>query len=359
MNKRSQGFLFAITSLLSFILLNALFFSYFYAVNQADWLITLFTARLMYIPLYIYLIMGSLLIGAIVTTIFYLLMRQQWRQIESKLALLGSGQYEADIFQMTTTNTAAFDLDASVERLRQKMISLQQEIQTYSNRPQLVDGANKEEILTQERHRLARELHDSVSQQLFAAMMMLSALNEIAGKPEKTVQLTKQLKLVETIINEAQSEMRALLLHLRPISLEGKSLRQGIIQLLKELTTKIQLKMQWDISDVKLSSGVEDNLFRIVQELLSNTLRHSQAKSLEVYLKQVEQMVILKVVDDGIGFDMQKGNHAGSYGLNNIRERTASIGGTAKIISFPKQGTSVEIRVPLVRDTKAQSDASL
>ncbi|RRG06843.1 MAG: sensor histidine kinase [Lactobacillus sp.] len=349
MSRWSQSFLFAITSLLSFILLNALFFSYFYAVDQSDWLITLFTAQLMYIPLYVYLIVGSLLVGAAITMIFYLLMHQQLRRIESKLALLGNGQYEADVFQTVVPTANAFDLDASVERLRQKMISLQQEIQTYSDRPQLVDGVNKEEILTQERHRLARELHDSVSQQLFAAMMMLSALNEIAGKPEKAAQLNKQLKLVEKIINEAQSEMRALLLHLRPISLEGKSLRQGIVQLLKELKTKIQLNMQWDISDVQLSSGVEDNLFRIVQELLSNTLRHSQAKSLEVYLKQVEQMVVLKVVDDGIGFDMQKSNNAGSYGLNNIRERTASIGGTAKIISFPDQGTSVEIRVPLIR----------
>ncbi|MFD0896196.1 sensor histidine kinase [Loigolactobacillus binensis] len=348
MSKRAQGFLFAITSLLSFILLNALFFSYFYAVDQSDWLITLFTAQLMYLPIYVYLIVGSLLTGGVITMICFLLVRQQMRPVESKLALLGTGQYEADIFKKPASETT-FDLDASVEKLRQKMISLQQEIQTYSERPQLVDGANKEEILTQERHRLARELHDSVSQQLFAAMMMLSALNEIAGNPDKAAQLNKQLKLVETIINEAQSEMRALLLHLRPISLEGKSLRQGIIQLLKELTTKIQLKIQWDINDVQLTSGVEDNLFRIVQELLSNTLRHSQAKSLEVYLKQVEQMVVLKVVDDGVGFDMQKSNHAGSYGLNNIRERTASIGGTAKIISFPKQGTSVEIRVPLVR----------
>ncbi|KRM97764.1 sensor histidine kinase [Loigolactobacillus rennini] len=352
MSRRSQSFLFALTSLLAFILLNALFFSYFYAVGQTDWLLTLFTARLMYIPVYVYLIAGSLLIGVVVTLIFYLLVQQQFRQIETKLTLLNSGQYEAPVFKTPQLPVVTFDLTASVEKLRQKMVRLQQEIQSYSDQPQLVDGKTREEILTQERHRLARELHDSVSQQLFAAMMMLSALNEVAGKPDKAAQLNRQLKLVEKIINEAQSEMRALLLHLRPISLEGKSLKQGIIQLLKELKTKIQLAMRWDISDVSLSSGVEDNLFRIVQELLSNTLRHSKAKTLEVYLKQVEQTVVLKVVDDGVGFDLKKSRHAGSYGLSNIRERAASIGGTVKIISFPQQGTSVEIRVPLVQTEK-------
>ncbi|MBA5819488.1 sensor histidine kinase, partial [Escherichia coli] len=72
-----------------------------------------------------------------------------------------------------------------------------------------------------------------------------------------------------SIVNESQSEMRALLLHLRPTQLEGKSLKTGIEQLLKELTTKLPIEVEWQIEDISLQKGIEDHLFRIVQELLS------------------------------------------------------------------------------------------
>lgn len=120
-------------------------------------------------------------------------------------------------------------------------------------------------------------------------MMMLSALNEQAQRTETPEPYRKQLAMVAEIINASQSEMRALLLHLRPISLEGKSLRKGIEQLLKELQTKIKIELIWDVEDVHLNSSIEDHLFRIVQELLSNTLRHAKAKELEVYLHQVDK----------------------------------------------------------------------
>ena len=205
----------------------------------------------------------------------------------------------------------------------------------------------KEEILEVERHRLARELHDSVSQQLFAAMMMLSALNEQAQKMELPLPQQKQLQMVSDIINASQSEMRALLLHLRPVSLEGKSLKMGIEQLLNELQSKIKIKLKWEAEEISLAPTIEDQLFRIVQELLSNTLRHAKAEELEVYLHKVGQNVLLRVIDDGVGFDTSEQN-AGSYGLMNIKERVASVGGTCKIISFKGQGTSVEIKIPIV-----------
>ncbi|HFD0831209.1 TPA: two-component system sensor histidine kinase LiaS, partial [Enterococcus faecium] len=230
-----------------------------------------------------------------------------------------------------------------------KMIEVSSELQIMTSRPQYVDGQTKEEILELERHRLARELHDSVSQQLFAAMMMMSALTEQAEKSETPGMFRKQLKMVAEIINASQSEMRALLLHLRPVNLEEKSLKQGIEQLLKELQNKIQISLKWDVEDVKLTSSIEDHLFRIVQELLSNTLRHAKANELEVYLHKIDNNLLLRIIDDGTGFNMNE-TKTGSYGLNNIKERVAGIGGTVKIISFKGQGTSVEIKVPLMKE---------
>jgi two-component system, NarL family, sensor histidine kinase LiaS len=172
----------------------------------------------------------------------------------------------------------------------------------------------------------------------------------VANRDPAQADLSKQLDTIQKVINEAQAEMRALLLHLRPTNLEGKSLKQGIIQLLKELQTKITIEITWQLDDIKLNPAAEDNLFRIVQELLSNTLRHAKASSLEVYLKQLQDMVVLRMVDDGVGFDAKQASSNGNYGLANIKERAAAMGGTAKVVSVVGQGTSVEVRVPLSKD---------
>lgn len=268
------------------------------------------------------------------------------KNVSGSLHQLNNGNYnistqEIDLFHGVGINSE--QIEDEVEQLRKKLLSLSREVQELSSVPQMIGNESKEEILENERHRIARELHDSVSQQLFAAMMMLSALNEqSATLPEKT---QKSLKLIESIINESQSEMRALLLHLRPVKLEGKTLRKGIEQLLTELQTKVQINLKWEISPIDTIPGVEDHLFRIIQELLSNTLRHAKAKTLEVHLLQNEQDINLRVFDDGVGFDT-KVKKSGNYGLMNIRERVSGLGGTCKIISFPKQGTIIDIRIP-------------
>ncbi|MGO4993592.1 sensor histidine kinase [Jeotgalibaca porci] len=268
------------------------------------------------------------------------------KNVSGRLHQLNSGNYNSatqaiDLFH--GVGISSEQIEEEVEQLRKKLLSLSREVQELSSVPQMLGNESKEEILENERHRIARELHDSVSQQLFAAMMMLSALNEqSATLPEKT---QKSLKLIESIINESQSEMRALLLHLRPVKLEGKTLRKGIEQLLTELQTKVQINLKWEISPIDTIPGVEDHLFRIIQELLSNTLRHAKAKTLEVHLLQNEQDINLRVFDDGVGFDT-KVKKSGNYGLMNIRERVSGLGGTCKIISFPKQGTIIDIRIP-------------
>lgn len=86
-------------------------------------------------------------------------------------------------------------------------------------------GANEKSVVSEERQRLARELHDAVSQQLFAISMMTSAILE--GMKEKDEKILKQMRLVERMAGDAQNEMRALLLHLRPITLEGKDLKKA------------------------------------------------------------------------------------------------------------------------------------
>jgi len=203
-----------------------------------------------------------------------------------------------------------------------------------------------QEIISQERNRLARELHDSVSQQLFGASMLMSAINETRSTTDERE--TKQLKLVESMIHQSQLEMRALLLHLRPVALKGKSLQEGMEELLIELSQKVTMKIDWKLEEFSLDKGIEDHLFRILQESVSNTLRHSKASNLEVLLIQRDEFIILRVVDDGTGFDIE-GSKAGSYGMQNMYERAVEIGGTLKIVSVKGKGTRLEVKVPIMK----------
>ncbi|MHC5247739.1 sensor histidine kinase [Enterococcus sp. LJL90] len=338
-----------------FVLFLFILFTFFYASGTTHWWVELVTQKIFFIPYLVYLVVIAAVLGLLTYFIVNWLQRSGSKAIEEKLRLLANGNYDNPKLTEEidySNNIYLNEMNRDVLRIQEKLVEISRELQALNSLPQLVDGSTKEEILEQERHRLARELHDSVSQQLFAAMMLLSALNEIANQDENLAPLRKQLDTVTSIINSSQSEMRALLLHLRPVSLEGKSLKQGIEQLLKELQTKIQIELKWDAEEVKLSANIEDQLFRVVQELLSNTLRHSKAKELEVYLHRIGPNVLLRVVDDGVGFDVTE-SRAGSYGLNNIRERVAGVGGTVKIISFKNQGTSVEIKVPILEEESA------
>lgn len=353
MGKISRQMLSLYTACSTFIVVLITLFSYFYSIKQKHWMLELIQRKVFYIPLIFHMILISLLVGLSTFLLVSIVQKTQYGRIEEKLRLLARGNYENPVIMKSVSHASndqyIGEVDQDILKIRMKLVEMSKELQVLNSRPQMMDGETKEEILEAERRRLARELHDSVSQQLFAAMMMLSALNEQAQRSQTPEMFRKQLVVVTDIINISQSEMRALLLHLRPVNLEGKSLRKGIEQLLKELQTKIKIELIWDVEDVHLNSSIEDHLFRIVQELLSNTLRHAKAKELEVYLHQVDKNVLLRLVDDGVGFDMRENdNKAGSYGLKNIRERVAGMGGTVKIISFKGQGTSVEIKVPVI-----------
>lgn len=293
-----------------------------------------------------------LFFGFVTAAAMLILNRQAERKIGEQLLMIQKAKHrlvkeeDSPNWIMEATVVDLNDFYEETAALSERLEKLSLEVQQLGSKPQFLGTETKEQVIQEERRRIARELHDSVSQQLFAAMMMISALNERADKFDEKEQ--KQLKMIEHVLSQAQSEMRALLLHLRPISLESKSLKSGIEGLLIELQTKVQMKIHWDIEDVKLPEGVEDHLFRIAQELLSNTLRHSHATTLEVYLRQLDSTVLFKIEDNGVGFNSEE-ILPGSYGINNMKERVQGLGGQVRIVSFPNQGTTIEIKIPLSR----------
>ena len=234
------------------------------------------------------------------------------------------------------------DLDASFKSLSGKLNLLTEAVQKAENQ-----GLVKEEtIIEKGRKRIARDLHDTVSQELFAAHMILSGVSQQALKLDREKMQT-QLQSVAAILETAQKDLRVLLLHLRPVELEEKSLVEGIQILLKELEDKSDLKVSLKQNVSKLPKKIEEHIFRILQELISNTLRHAQASCLDVYLYQTDVEVQLKVVDNGIGFQLGSLDDL-SYGLRNIKERVEDMAGTVQLLTAPKQGLAVDIRIPLL-----------
>ena len=234
------------------------------------------------------------------------------------------------------------DLDASFKSLSGKLNLLTEAVQKAENQSLV----KEEEIIEKERKRIARDLHDTVSQELFAAHMILSGVSQQALKLDREKMQT-QLQSVAAILETAQKDLRVLLLHLRPVELEEKSLVEGIQILLKELEDKSDLKVSLKQNVSKLPKKIEEHIFRILQELISNTLRHAQASCLDVYLYQTDVEVQLKVVDNGIGFQLGSLDDL-SYGLRNIKERVEDMAGTVQLLTAPKQGLAVDIRIPLL-----------
>lgn len=234
-------------------------------------------------------------------------------------------------------------LDRITKKWEQQVTSLQR---LSTSNAELAQRARYSAV-TEERQRLARELHDAVSQQLFAISMTATALGRTLEKDMNKAK--RQVALIEEMSSVAQSEMRALLLHLRPVLLEGKQLAEGMRELIDELRAKVPIEITCEIDEhVKLGKGIENHLFRIVQEALSNTLRHSRADKLELKLQHRQDYVRLFIRDNGIGFDMEVQKHA-SYGLLSMRERVDEIGGSFECVTAPGKGTRIEIRVPIIQ----------
>ena len=280
-------------------------------------------------------------------TIFGLSIGWYWKQrlhrIDRKLDELSRGQR---LSEDEDPYNELVSIQKRLEQIQDRMTKQTEYTQRLANERAEEREKSLQEIVVQERNRLARELHDSVSQQLFAASMMMSAIND--DNPPDVNGLKKKLGLVERMLQQSQLEMRALLLHLRPVALKGKSLHEGVEELLVEMQQKVAMDISWNVENLEVDKGIEDQLFRIIQEAMSNTLRHAKATVFHLLLIIRDETVILRISDNGIGFDMLE-MKTGSYGMQNMRERAYEIGGTFKVISLPNEGTKLEVKVPLLR----------
>lgn len=264
--------------------------------------------------------------------------------IKEALVQLERGNFSYRIKEISNDEIGkmALQINQMAHRVEQQVASLQK----LSTERTEWQTKMKQEVVSEERGRLARELHDTISQQLFAISMMSSAIH--AMNLQDTEEVAKKIGVIEKLAGDAQQEMRALLLHLRPVTLEGKDLKSGLEDLLIELQEKQSLQVTWELEDMpSLARGIEDHLFRIAQEALSNVLRHAKAQKVHIRLVIRGDYLHLKIIDDGIGFDESKMKMS-SYGLKSISERASEIGGIGEVLSLPGKGTQINVKVPIL-----------
>jgi signal transduction histidine kinase len=204
----------------------------------------------------------------------------------------------------------------------------------------------KQSAVVAERHRLARDLHDAVTQTLFAATTMADAVPITWGKnPDRAQELLKQ---VTTLNRSALAEMRTLLLELRPDAITKSDLKTLLSQLLQTVKGKKVIETHLSVTgiEIELPEDIHIALYRIVQESLNNVVKHSQATQTRILVNYDPECLIVRIEDNGQGFDPTR--RSAGLGMGGMRERAESLGLRLQIESAPAQGTIIEIIWPLI-----------
>jgi len=217
-----------------------------------------------------------------------------------------------------------------VERERDRNLQLVNELQAAQQRL-------RELAVVEERNRLARELHDSVKQQVFAISMQLGAARALLNEEN---QVYGPVTEAERLARQAGAELTTLIRELRPPNLERKTLSEALQEYVTAWSSQngITADLRMDgVSTVPLTH--DETLFRVVQEALANVARHSQARHVTVELAYQGDDIVLTIEDDGAGFVL--GQVEKGIGLDSMRERLEAIGGRLDISSQTSSGTKV------------------
>ncbi len=196
-----------------------------------------------------------------------------------------------------------------------------------------------------ERRNIALELHDEAGQSLTSLMVGLGLLERQASSPEAVVQAVLELKQQT---NDILENLHRLAINLRPASLDHVGLVPALKQYTKNFSQQHDLEIQFEVvglDDRRLPATVETNLYRIVQEVLTNVVRHARAGRVDVLLERRNDRLVTIIEDDGVGFDPQT-TGSGRLGLLGMRERAEMLDGTVVVESTPGTGTTVYVEVP-------------
>ena len=273
------------------------------------------------------------------------------------LALLFVRTYRAETVALVLVYTAANSLLGSyalatrrAQTARNKNQGLAQELQESNQKLQAYSTQLEVMAVARERNRLARELHNSVTQTVFSMNLTTqSALLLLERDPQ---QARSQLERLSQLAQSALSEMQLLITELRP----EQATEGGLVSALRRYLMDSRLPESLSVSleaegDGPLAHAEEQGLFRIAQEALNNIVKHAQASHAQVRLHLAEPYW-MEIEDQGQGFDLQQAHNSGRVGLNSMHERAAEIGWGLQIITSPGAGTRIRVEKTSVSEVQ-------
>lgn len=205
------------------------------------------------------------------------------------------------------------------------------------------------EVITEERERIGMDLHDGIIQSLYGIGLSLehARVDLDTGKSNGVAEIEKSMEALEGAI----ADIRAYILDLRPRQLRHSNLLEGMQSLIREFraNTMVDVDLVGSPQDVDgLALPQMEALYHIFQESLSNTAKHARATRVSVRLWRQDGRVMLRVSDDGIGFETEKQNHRIGHGLVNMKARAEGVGGGIEVVSIRKQGTTLLAWMPYI-----------
>lgn len=226
---------------------------------------------------------------------------------------------------------------------RDELGQLARDLNGMADQLQALLTTRQELAVVEERHRLARDLHDSIKQQMFVITLLVGAAREmVTDHPQAAQTLNEAVRLT----GQAQQELTALIHELRPLALAGKGLSAALAELLTGWEQSTGIAVEAHLPDgLPAALATEQALFRIAQEALNNVARHSGAAHIDVSLIQEPERLTLRIQDNGRGFNPAQVEGRGQ-GLSNMRQRAEDVGGSLRVLSAGT-GACVEATVPL------------
>jgi signal transduction histidine kinase len=253
-----------------------------------------------------------------------------------------------------TTQRDRDQLEKEVQQRTSDLVRANEKLQKEFDERAKVEQALREEHLRQrqllhmserDQRLIAYEIHDGFVQPATAALMHLQAGTAIfATNPEGAMDyFTRAVQLLQ----ESIAQVRLLISGLRPVILEDQGLVAAVDKLISDTRNRTAVQIGWShqVAFDRLPASLETAIFRIIQEALRNSLRHSRSERIEIALRQIGSTAVATVRDWGCGFDLSQ-SKPDHFGLEGMRERARMLGGALRIESAPGQGTCVTVEFP-------------
>jgi signal transduction histidine kinase len=205
------------------------------------------------------------------------------------------------------------------------------------------------EIQENERKYIARELHDETSQSLTSLKIGLQVIEQKAAGHQL---LLDQVAKLKDLADETLESLHRLAVNLRPASLDHLGLVDALTGLIEATRQRsginAHFKTMGSVQSAVMTEELETSIYRIVQESITNVIRHAHAAHVDIILEWQDEKIVVIIEDDGVGIDMQKARESGHLGLIGMQERAEMLGGKLLVESTPQVGTTLVVEIPYV-----------